>query len=94
MNCPQSVPDGGGIDRGKLLEMRAQIMKQKTEQVSRSLERRQGAKMARQSFLESRRAEAAWQWEWDRARTEAAMAEEGQPGQAGGGHQAEAQRLP
>ena len=48
-------------------------MKQNSEQVKRSLERRQGAKAARHSFMESRREKVVWQRERDRARMEAAM---------------------
>ncbi|KAK0155955.1 Leucine-rich repeat and IQ domain-containing protein 3 [Merluccius polli] len=73
MNSRQGAPHGGGVDHEKLLETRGQAMKQNSEQVKRSLERRQGAKAARHSFMESRREKVVWQRERDRARMEAAM---------------------
>ena len=73
MFCPRGVLGEAGIDRGKLLETRAEIVKLKTEQVTRSLEWRQGAKTARQNYMESRRTEAAGQGRWERALTEAAV---------------------
>lgn len=51
------------------------MTKQKTEQVNRALEWRQDTKVARQTFMESRREEAVRQRERDRARTESAMAQ-------------------
>ncbi|CAL8253437.1 unnamed protein product [Merluccius merluccius] len=73
MNSHQGAPHGGGVDHEKLLETRGQAMKQNSELVKRSLERRQGAKAARHSFMESRREKVVWQRERDRARMEASM---------------------
>ena len=73
MFCPQGVLRESGIDRGKLLETRAEIMKLKTEQVTCSLEWRKGAKTAHQNFMESRRMEAVGQGRQERALMEAAV---------------------
>ncbi|CAL8269145.1 unnamed protein product [Arctogadus glacialis] len=73
MFCPQGVLNKVEKDCGKLLETRAEIMKLKTEQVTRSLEWRQGAKTARQSFTESKRMEAVGQGRRERALMEAAV---------------------
>ena len=73
MFCPRGVLNKVEKDCGKRLETRAEIMKLKTEQVTRSLEWRQGAKTARQSFIESKRMEAVRKGRRERALMEAAV---------------------